>query len=71
MAKRFVISETKGSQRSFSYLVGDDFPLGSWGPEEQPEDIVAAEVESLSQSDDCPYFAFAPRGELIVTVSEL
>jgi len=71
VVKRFTISETEGRKRSFSYLVDEDFPLGSWGPSEQPADAVIGEVESLSQSDNCPFFAFDPAGEIIVTVSEV
>lgn len=71
VAKRFTISETEGQQRSFSYLVGDDFPVGSWAADEQPADLVVGEIESLSSGDNCPFFAYDPAGEIIVAVSEL
>lgn len=71
MAKRFTITETEGRQRSFSYLVDDDFPVGSWTDAVQPPDAVIGEVEGLGGSDDAPFFSFAPQGELIVSVVEV
>lgn len=71
VAKRFTITETEGRQRSFSYLVADDFPVGSWANTVQPPDELIGEVEGLGGSDDAPLFSFAPEGELIVSVIEV
>jgi len=73
MTKRLTISETGGNQRSHSYNVDEDLPLGSWpvsDPSKTYPDEIAAELEALFQSDFAPTFCYEPHGELTVEVAE-
>lgn len=69
MARRFSITESKGNQRSYSYLVTDDFPVGIFNDNDLPEEI-DSELESLGQSDSAPAFLWEPDGSFIYEVKE-
>jgi len=70
MAKRFSVSESEGSQRSYSYLLEDkDLPLGIFTDNNAPDEI-NWELESLGQSDYAPMFLWEPDGNLIYEVKE-
>lgn len=39
MAKRFKIAESEGLERSYSYEVSNDYPLGSFTDEDLPPEL--------------------------------
>ncbi len=71
MAKRLSIAETRGAQRTYSYIVeGDELPLGKFNDNDAPDEL-NWELESLGQSDSAPSFLWEPDGALSYEVKEV
>lgn len=67
--QRFILAETAGRKREYSYLVDEDFPLGVFNDENLPDEILG-EIEAVGQSDEAPAFLWAPDGKLEYRVVE-